>query len=211
MTKWDRFEQSAEFRRLTACLPKELVANDYWPGMMAPVVLMDDVLWLSMELEQEQTLQAMFDEWLVNPSTSNWYYQLEEMGWYISSTSDSDFEKAKKASKGIMALQSLKVAQLRANLQDVTRHRTSVRPESLLIAEYQTYPFGAVGGAKDNRFVPQNPQQVYAMYRIRLVYAQSRFEEADDSMDILAWEEFIRRIELGHEIFTTLIGSEKPS
>jgi hypothetical protein len=209
MTKWERFEQSAEFSRLTACLPKSLVSNVVtWGGMMAPVVLMDDVLWLSMEVEQEKQMQAMFEQWLVNPSTSNWYHQLN---WHISSTSDSDFKKAKRLSEGILAQQSLKVAQLRANLQDVTRHSYRVRPETLLIADYLTFPWGELGGEKNNHFIPQNPQQVYAMYRIRLVYAQSMLEEADDSMDILAWEEFIRRIELGHGIFTNLIGSEKPS
>lgn len=68
---------------------------------------------------------------------------------------------------------------------------------------------------REETFKPETPQQVYAMYTIRLAYYQYRLRQHEsDSFDDRQWSlifnEAIRRLSLSHDIYKQRIGSEMP-
>ncbi|MCL4208185.1 hypothetical protein KJZ63_00940 [Patescibacteria group bacterium] len=203
-TKWEMFVASAEYKKLRSVLPNELSDS----GLLYAWLPTVEALEVHLAQKSEAKMAALYDEWLESPSTSEWNSYLG--GLAIGSRTDNGFEVAQEESKRLLNQQEEEVEKRLRELQDPNRNP---RPVDMLCDSYLTHPFkwlGLTGYSVAKDFTPQTPKQVYAIYRIRSVYTQSKMEETDDPTDKLSWQELVRRLELAHEIYKASVGSEKP-
>jgi len=201
---WNEFIQSSEYHEIVAVLPKNL--TQYHLGSYAPTDLQDEPIILALVMAEERYMKEIYQEWLTSPVNSYWYNYIEIN---VSSVDDPRFDEAKVKSQELLANQHELVENQLKIVQDLERF-PRLKPLFLLKDSF----FGGWEHLKP--FFPQNSQQVYAMYRLRHVWALSRRDEfredlPNELVGRLSWEEIARRIEIAHGIYTDLYGSEKPS